>query len=332
MQIYLTFDYELYFGSITGTVQRCIIEPTEMLCKVADAHGIKMVQFVDVGFILRLDAERKKYPVLDKDYKLIIDQLESLWKKGHYIQLHIHPHWEDSFYDGTKWTVIHDRYKLIDFSKTEILEIVSRYKSKLEEITGKNQIYAFRAGGWCAQPFSLLKDALYENGVLVDSSVFSNGKFESKHYSYDFRNAPLQSSWKFEDDLITPNNDGKFTELAISSIFNSPLFYWRLFLLGRLNPYLHKPLGDGIPISAPGQRKKMLTRWTHNTVSVDGYNASLLNRALRQQLKLSNNEMVVIGHPKALSRYGLSALDNFIRQHKTTHQFTTFREQKNKFL
>jgi hypothetical protein len=332
MQIYLTFDYEIYFGAKTGTVQRCITEPTTMLLDVAEKHGVKMVQFVDVGFLLQLDKQRKKYPALDKDYKVIIDQLELLWKKGQDIQLHIHPHWEDSYYNGTEWIVNPERYKLTDFNEIEISDIVHRYKNKLEEITGKNEIYAFRAGGWCAQPFSQLRSALLDNGIRADSSVFANGHFESTHYSYDFRNAPKLSRWKFDDDLTQPISNGVFTELPISSIFNSPLFYWRLFLLGRINPYMHKPLGDGAPIPAPGQRMKMLTRWTHNTVSVDGYNATLLNRALRQQKRLGNKEMVIIGHPKALSRYGLATLDRFIAKHKGNHQFTTFREQKNTFV
>lgn len=332
MDIFITLDYEIYFGANHGTVEKCIIQPTNELINVAGKHQIKLVQFVDIGFILKLDEYRKKYPVLDKDYKAIIDQLESLNTIGHDIQLHIHPHWEDSFHDGNKWVVNVERYKLTDFSETEINEIVMRYKTALQQITGKN-IFAYRAGGWCLQPFNKLKKPLYQNGIRVDSSVFANGCYESEQYHYDFRNAPLQSSWKFSDDPLKEEEKGKFTEVAISSIYNSPFFYWRLFLLGRLNPHLHKPLGDGQPIPAPGQRFKLLTHHTHNTVSIDGYNASLLNRALRQRIRMNKgNEMVIIGHPKSLTRYGLKELDSFIAKHKNKHNFTTFAQQQPRFL
>lgn len=332
MDIYITLDYEIYFGANHGTVEKCIINPTDELTRVADKHRIKLVQFVDIGFILKLDEYRKKFPVLEKDYKAIIEQLQRLNSTGHDIQLHIHPHWEDSFYDGNKWVINVTRYKLSDFAEHEINEIVGRYKNALQVITSKD-IFAFRAGGWCLQPFDKLKNPLFQNGIRVDSSVFANGCYASAQYHYDFKNAPLKSSWKFTDDPVKEAADGMFTEVAISSIYNSPLFYWRLFLLGRLNPHFHKPLGDGAPIPAPGQRFKLLTHHTHNTVSIDGYNASLLSRALRQRLRMKNgNEMVIIGHPKSLTRYGLKALDQFIARHKQNHNFTTFALQQQRFL
>ncbi len=85
-------------------------------------------------------------------------------------------------------------------------------------------------------------------------------------------------------------------------------------------------------MAAPGQRLKILSRWTYNTVSVDGYNASLLWRAFRQHRRAKKEEMVVIGHPKALSRYGLQALEQFILDKKSENQFTTFRDQKKQFI
>ena len=59
MDIYITLDYEIYFGAKHGTVEKCIIYPTEELTKVADKHQIKLVQFVDIGFILKLNEYRK---------------------------------------------------------------------------------------------------------------------------------------------------------------------------------------------------------------------------------------------------------------------------------
>ncbi|MBL7924400.1 MAG: hypothetical protein JNL88_09385 [Bacteroidia bacterium] len=328
MQILLTFDYELYFGDHTGTVEKCMLGPTRMLMEMAERQGVRLCQFVDVGFLIRLEAERKRHPALEKDYLAVCDQLHLLSKNGHDLQLHIHPHWEDSYYDGTRWICVTNRYKLDDFSDAEIEEIVQRYKDKLEVFTDVGKITAFRAGGWCIQPFQRLRAPLWRAGIRIDSSVFPNGHYESELYRYDFRGVPLKGSWPFDEDPCIEKQDGPFTEIPISSIFNSPLFYWRLFLLGRLNPYRHKPLGDGIPVPAPGQRFRLLTRWTHNTVSVDGYNASLLWRALRQQIRAGHEHMVIIGHPKALSRYGLATLERFIAAVKNKHPFITFRELK----
>lgn len=331
MKIYITFDYELYFGERTGSAERCIIVPTELLLGVFNETGIKSVQFIDCGYLLKLKEYRNKYHSVEKEYYLISSQLDKLVNKDHDLQLHIHPHWEDSLHDGNIWKIDPRRYKLSDFSDGHIHSIVKTYKSVLSQFTLPQNIFAFRAGGWCVQPFTVMKDALKINGIKVDSSVFKNGVYQSDLYSYDFRNSPEGSRWKFENDPLQVDNKGSFTEVPISSIYNSPLFYWMLFLKGRLNPHNHKPLGDGIPVPAPGQRKKLLSRFTWNTVSLDGYNAGLLDKALEQHMKNGADEMVIIGHPKALSRYGLEKLKEFIKKNLSKHEFTTFLIQKNTF-
>jgi hypothetical protein len=327
MNIYLTFDYELYFGERTGTAKNCILHPTQLLKEVADKHGIKIVQFVDVGYIIKLEEFKSSFPELEEDYQTITNQIKQLYQEGHDIQLHIHPHWEDSYYRDGKWHIVADRYKLADFATHEIDRIVTTYKQKLESLTAVNSIFAFRAGGWCIQPFEKFKDAFIKNNITVDSSVFRDGKYSSKQYSYDFTNAPDLSSWHFNDNPCK-REEGPFKEIPIGSIKNSPLFYWKLFLLGRLNPYEHKPLGNGVPISAPRMRKKLLTQFTQNTVSVDGYNAALLSKALKQYK--GKNELVIIGHPKSLTRFGLKALDRFIEDNKSKHHFTTFQKERKK--
>ncbi len=326
MNIYFTFDYEIYFGENHGSVDKCIIYPASELIRISEEHNVKFVFFVDCGFVLKLDEYRKKYLELEKDYVAITNQIKYLSDTGHDIQLHIHPHWEDSFYDGKKWIINTKRYKLTDFSEAEIENIVTRYKSVLTGITNK-KIFAYRAGGWCIQPFHKLKNAFLKNEISLDSSVFRNGKFESNEYDYDFTNAPDKEIYKFNNDVIVENKDGYFTELPISSIKNSPLFFWKLFLLGRKNPYLHKPLGDGKAMPAPGYRKKLLTRVTNNPVSVDGYNASLLGKALNKIVKKRLNHMVVIGHPKALSRFSIQKMEEFVIENKNKFNITTFSKE-----
>ncbi|MCE3279421.1 MAG: hypothetical protein K0S44_1612 [Bacteroidetes bacterium] len=329
MNVYITLDYEIYFGKNHGTVEKCIIYPTSELIRISKKHNVQFVFFVDCGFILKLKEYQIRFPQLKKDYEAIISQVKLLSEDGHDIQLHIHPHWEDSYFDGERWVINVNRYKLSDFNETEIEDIVKRYKNVITEITGKEP-FAFRAGGWCLQPFSKLEKAFRENKITLDSSVFRNGFYSSEQYSYDFRNAPDKDIYHFEHDVTEEKANGFFTEVPISPIKNSPFFFWKLFLLGRKDPYLHKPLGDGNAMPAPGYRKKLLTKFTNNPVSVDGYNSHLLSAALRK-LKLQNRKhMVVIGHPKALSRYSIIKLEAFIEENKTQHCFTTFSKEFSK--
>jgi peptidoglycan/xylan/chitin deacetylase (PgdA/CDA1 family) len=324
MQILLTFDYELYFGSPTGTVENCIIKPTELLMQIARKHSIPLVFFIDIGFIVRMENELNKHPVLHSSYKLICQQLDQLVREGHELQLHIHPHWEDSYFDGNEWKCNVSRYKLSDFPPTEIQRIIQSYSDRLKSFTGTTPPNTFRAGGWCVQPFGLVKTGLEQAGITIDSSVFRNGHFKSEQYAYDFRQAPDKSSWKFSADPLLEEENGRFTEIPISSRSESPFFYWKLFLLGRLNPAHYRPIGDGQAMPAPGYRKSLLTSYTTQPVSVDGYNASRLDTSLKEHSEKGLKQMVVIGHPKALSPYSLLALDQFIARQKQTHRFCGF--------
>jgi peptidoglycan/xylan/chitin deacetylase (PgdA/CDA1 family) len=328
LNIFLTYDYELYFGNQTGTAEKCILNPTEKLIEIANKTGIKMVFFIDTGYVKKLAEYSSKSDNLKQEYKLISDQIKKLADQGHDCQLHIHPHWEDCTHDGTKWIMNTSRYKLADFSEDEIEKMVLEYQKILQSITQK-KVNIYRAGGWCIQPFSQLKKAFEKAGLVIDSSVFPGGKNTSGNYNYDFTSAPLKSNWKFSSDVCMEDVKGSFMEYPISSYNYSPLFFWRLFLLGRLDPKNHKPVGDGYPMPSPGMRKKMLTKGMLLSASADGYFVTKLESVLKQNHNKGFTEMVVLGHPKANTPYALKKLETFIRANKNKHQFITFSDLLN---
>jgi hypothetical protein len=323
MQIFLTYDYELFFGDPTGTVEKCIIEPTNYLREISSRTGVKFVFFVDVGYLKKLAEFKTLSPKVEDEYNLISEQIETLVNEGHDCQLHIHPHWEDSFHDGQRWNMITKRYKLDDFSKEEIESIVLEYQKILEGYTRK-PVTSYRAGGWCLQPFEKVMPAFKKAGINLDSTVFPNGKFTAGNYYYDFTSSPKKSKWKFSNDLTTEDISGDFWEYPIANKFYSPLFFWRLFVLGRLKPSQHKPMGNGYPMSSPGLRKKMLFRGMNLCASTDGYFVTQLDKIVKTNVKKGYNEMIVIGHPKACTKFALTKLENFITLNKNKHEFLTF--------
>jgi len=332
MNIYITLDYELYFGAKSGTAQKSIIEPTEALINIADKHAVKLVFFVDVGYLIKLDQFKSKDAHIAKEHEIVFDQVAHLANSGHDIQLHIHPHWEDSYYEKGKWNIDTSRYKLSDFSEEEVIRIVTTYKNYLESIANK-PFFAFRAGGWCIQPFSKIMRALKENEVWLDSTVFYGGRNASKTHFFDFKYAPDNDYWKFEEDPLVINNDGYFTELPIASQKLSPLFFWKFAIIKKLGGTLHKSFGDG---NAAGGSKKdklrMLTKVSNSVVSIDGYKASYLNSAYKKAKKKKRNHFVVIGHPKALTPYSLKKLDEFLPQIKNDKVITFKDYSKNKAI
>ena len=323
MNVYLTYDYELFFGDPTGSVEKCIIEPTNHLRQIAKDTGVKMVFFIDVGYLKKLEEFRSQFTQVEHEYQLVFNQIKSLVAEGHDCQLHIHPHWEDCSHDGEQWRMIVDRYKLVDFSEEKIIDIVLEYKLILQNIT-KKRVTAYRAGGWCLQPFSKIQKAFSKAGLKIDSTVFPGGKNKKGNYFYDFKKTPNKDKWKFSSDLCKEDVDGDFWEFPISNQRYSISFFWRLFILGRLQPKLHKPIGDGYPMPSPGMRKQMLTKGMTLSASVDGYFATKLNQVVKRNQSKGWQETVIIGHPKACTYFALKKLKKFIVKHKSTVDFKTF--------
>jgi hypothetical protein len=325
MQVILTFDYELFFGTNTGSVQKCMIEPTDRLLEIAGKQGVPMVFFVDIGFLIKLQEYHQQFPNLKSDFEQIKAQMKRMQELNCEVQLHIHPHWEKSFYDGEKWIVVTDGcYKLSDFTDREAEEIVRRYYQALFELCGKKST-TYRAGGWCIQPFSQIEKVFRELGVEKDSTVFPGGKFESEHYQFDFTQVkPFGNPYRFQTDVTKPEPTGYFLEIPISSWEFSPLFYWRLYVLGRLDPANHKMIGDGSFLAQPGRKKSVLLNKTWNHVSSDGYYASLLLKQAKYYDNKQVKTFVVIGHPKGMTNYSLQQLEKFVSRTSSLYEFVNF--------
>jgi len=322
MKIFLTFDYELFFGDQSGSVEKCMIEPTNELFGLARERKIFYTFFVDVGYLIAAE----KYDELKTELDQVKDQVRLMVTRGHDVQLHIHPHWEKAKYEAGKWEMnTKGAYKLSDFQERDFTRIIKDYKTYLEELIGR-EIDAFRAGGWCIQPFHLFEKVFKEVGLRIDSSVISGGYMMTDDYFIDFTNAPKKSKYNFENDVCEEVENGSFTEYPISSLRYSPMFFWQLYILGRLFPKQHKMVGDGLFLSQGGRKKRVLTMYTDYHVSTDGYYAKKLNVALDKAINLKHQEMVIIGHPKGNTVYGLRKLKSFIERNHEQHEFTSFNQ------
>jgi hypothetical protein len=328
--IFITLDYELFFGKNPGTQYNSIIKPTNKLLEVLNKFNIKASFFVDSGYLIKLKEYKDKFPKLEKDFEEIKMQLEKLSLEGHDIQLHIHPHWEDSIYNGEKWIIDTTRYRLDFFTEIEIDSIVEKYTNILKEFT-KNEIFTFRAGGWCIQPFEKLNNAFKKNNICLDSTIYLNGKNNSHTHFFNFKNSPNKSYWRFDKDPLIEDGNGYFHEIPIASLKVSPLFFWKLVWMKKNKQKKHKNFGDGTPAGAfKWDKIRMLSTYSNTVVSIDGYKASLLNKSLKLFKRKTDNfsNFVIIGHPKSLTEYSLEKLDEFIEQNKTNTSFITYSNWK----
>lgn len=324
MNIIVSLDYEIYFGKRSGSIGQSLINPTREIINIAQRNGIVLVFFVDIGYLLRLKQQARQHHGLEADHDIVMRQLDSLVSAGHELQLHVHPHWEDSVWTDDGWKFDMRRYRLHDFSDPEITEIISRYTRALRTIGGDRSAFAFRAGGWCIQPFDRLREPLYNAGVLIDSTVYANGRQDGDGQRYDFTQAPRDSHWRFEHDPLLIDPNGSFLEVPIACYPVTPVFYWKLGIAKKFSKGKHRQMSDGtpLPLSRADLLRKLFLR-TASVVSIDGFKASLLPAAFRAYQSRQMSDFVIIGHPKAFTRFSLQIFENFVVSQKM-HNFVGF--------
>lgn len=316
-KIHLTFDYEFFFGTQTGTIERCMLEPTAALIELASCHDVPFIFFIDAGMLVSMRRQAKAFPELSRALTSISRQIETLAKAGHSIQLHVHPHWQDSIYDGARWKMKTTRYRLAHFSEADVCEIVRVYKNEIAQITSR-PVYAFRAGGLCIQPFSKIGRALRENHIHVDSSIYRGGRMHSTSHQFDFTRAPSKTNWKFEDDPCEEAENGYFTEYPITPHYYSRFFFTRMAAHRMLRTRRFEKMGDGSGMVGDTARiASVLLRGSEDMASLDGYRVTELAAAIHHfDAQEKDAHFVAIGHPKALSRNSFDVIADIADQYR----------------
>lgn len=323
MKILLTLDYELFLGEKTGSVQKCLIESMEQLNMKTEPWNLKFTLFVDAVYLCRLKMYAKTYPELQADFTIIARHLKRLQAQGHDIQLHIHPHWWFSHYDGKHWILDDAHYKLSDLMEKDAQEIFRTSKECLETILGK-KVIAFRAGGFSAQPTEQLVKLLTGNEITIDSSVYPGNFYDSSHQKYDYRNCPDKSLYRFEKDICKEEKEGKLIEVPLAVHHLSPLFYWMLSFSKLQKRLKHRPFGDGLSVKTTHDSIwERLTRKTLGFATIDGYKISYLYKAYREALMKNRPIFCVIGHPKLATPYSVNQLAGFCAKVAGEAEFIT---------
>lgn len=297
-----------------------MLEPGNRLLEIAKKNEAKFTFFVDAGMLVK----GQNQPAFKTELVDIQNQISKWDQQGHETGLHIHPHWEDAIWDNG-WKFDLKRYKLADFDDSEVEQIFDNYIMALQKWS-KEKIVSYRAGGWCIQPFSKLKSSFSKHQLNIESSIFQGGKNVTSPYYYDFKNAPQKEKWYFENHECEEVENGSFLEIPIASKTYSPLFFWKLFVLGRLFPKNHKSIGNGSPAKGGGSKKDFLTKFNHLCVSADGYFVTEIERAVREAEKKGWNSIVIIGHPKACTLFSLNYLDKLIAKLSKKHQFVCLKD------
>ena len=307
--VLLTFDYELFFKK-SGSIENCIIKPVNDLIESLELSGSKVTFFIDTLFLHKLKNEND---CTRMQYLIIETQLKRLIQQGHRIELHLHPHWQDAVYDNSlnEWKFLtYDNYKLSSLHESEVRELfrsgVNMINDIAREVDPDYKVEAFRAGGWCIEPFDLLKDSFIESGIYVDSSVVPGIFMDSELHNIDFRNAPKYSFYKFKDDIQKVEETGCFIEVPLSTYRISLFEKLYCFVKQRLDFKNGRIYGDGVGIS-PVRKNKLWKRilkslFSHGEIQIFSIDGNLPPEFLvRRIFRASEKVITLVAHPKTLT-------------------------------
>jgi Transglutaminase-like superfamily len=183
----LTVDYETWQPIPPGRTidwDADIFAPAARLAAIGEACGVSVTFFVEMGEYFWLCAN-------DTDVaRRMEDQWRDLALRGHDLQLHLHPSWlpelgAEKTQDGWFWNW---NLSKADDYPGDLSATIRRCKDALESVVRQvdpaYRVTCFRAGAYQAQPFERLYDALVDNDIVCDSSVYQGGHSEERGYDY----------------------------------------------------------------------------------------------------------------------------------------------------
>jgi hypothetical protein len=227
----LTVDYEV-FGNGQGDVRQLVVNPTARMARACEKFGVPMTVFLDVEEYLAFERHRRELEnALGYDPAgLIREQIRSLARCGHDIQLHVHPQWFGAHYKAGRWNLQWEKSAVDDLFATE--EEVTRYigerKAVIEEMVDGLvpgwSVKVFRAGAFNAQPGQKLIKALEANGIVIDSSVVKGLHCRNPQQHLDYRNAPTAKGlWRITTDVAQEDPAGTVWEIPTYSVMRRRL-------------------------------------------------------------------------------------------------------------
>ena len=316
--ILLTLDYELFFAK-SGTAEKSIIEPTNKLIEVLKELRIPATFFVDTMYLAALQSSHDTKN--QRTFSFIKNQLQEIIKSGSRIELHLHPHWIDAAYGDGLWefpTLKH--YKLSSLTSEQLEAAFSEGIKILHDIAREvypnYQVACFRAGGWCIEPFSIIKSLMEKHNIYADSSVCPGLYMNGSIHKIDYRDIKMSSFYRFSGNVRSCEINGKFLEIPVNGfVVNAwDRFLWLLKSRIFYNDSVIWGDGVGIPsIYNQGRLNKFIALLKNESYysqfSLDNYvDKKLLNKIMKAT---SYTLITFVAHPKTITKSSLDAIRYF---------------------
>ena len=220
LALIFTNDWEL-FGDGSGDYFEVQHQPLLDLVNTFEAHGAKLTVMAEVFQQIKhleFEKENDSFKKITEAWETIIQEVYS---RGHDVQLHIHPQWNEAKYKNKEW-FLGDNWSIGKRPKLQIEDFIKQGKSYLESVVnGVDKGYSsncFRAGSYYIEPSDLVIETLNKFQFDCDVSVTKGGYVESY---YDYRKAYSNLlPWRIgAKGVNTKMENASLMELPIYSAF-----------------------------------------------------------------------------------------------------------------
>lgn len=338
--VLITFDYEMFLGSKSGTVDNCIIKPTNMIIALLEKQHIKKALFfIDTSYIMRLCAQDNSKT--REDYRKIEEQLCTLLKKDHLLLPHIHPHWLDAVYinDTNQWELSDtSKYRFHNINEEKRNELFDFSISFIKKVQGIAKIYydisGYRAGGFCLQPFKDFLPLLKKYHIENEFSVLKNFRNLSETFYYDYTKVPRREIYHFNEHVEIQEYKGHFKQFSISHIEVKHRLINRL-LLKYLSLTGNRRFGDGLSVNKPEElivKKNVFGKEDKIPVNYEMASVDLINMYKFYAYKslVDHNPYIhFISHPKMLSSHNIKCFGRLLSHIRKNYAIETDFEKMN---
>ncbi len=188
LSLVLVDDWELR-GDGSGDMRRIQFDAMRKLNRIYEDHGLRgsyNAEIMQQLHHLRFGERHPELKELAQEWEEVV--LET-YKRGHDVQLHVHPQWSKASYEGGRWKLGGD-WAIINHPRTEMVRMISKSREYLENLIRRvNSAYrciSYRAGAWAIAPSEHVLSVLAEQGIVFDMSICGGIKYDNAVVNLDY--------------------------------------------------------------------------------------------------------------------------------------------------
>jgi len=184
----LTDDWELR-GNGSGDIEEIQFRAMRELVDLYDAHGVKSTFNAEVMQQLTFRKLEDQYPQLKPLAARWDEHVRMAFKRGHDIQLHIHPQWSKYSFENDRWRLSGD-WSLLNYKPEASFAMLSAAKTYLENLikplSPNYQCLSFRSGSSAIAPSPFVLTQLAQLGIVFDMSIIQGLRVNTRNLQLDY--------------------------------------------------------------------------------------------------------------------------------------------------